>query len=129
MVAVCDSSREMSSAFACGDRVKQLSIVWQTVILTIAIEAVTCLLRFGFSLESTRDTANTVGRLTFGLRIHHGYIGVLLLPIAFAIERRWPRLSKLTLVLSLALIASDLIHHFIVLWPVTGSPQFDLFYR
>ena len=27
-----------------------------------------------------------------------------------------------------ALFASDLIHHFAVLWPVTGSPGFDLRY-
>jgi hypothetical protein len=26
------------------------------------------------------------------------------------------------------LLASDLVHHFVVLWLLTGSPQFDLFY-
>ncbi|MEY3460173.1 MAG: hypothetical protein RL215_3330, partial [Planctomycetota bacterium] len=26
------------------------------------------------------------------------------------------------------LLVSDLVHHFVVLWLLTGSPQFDLFY-
>jgi hypothetical protein len=26
------------------------------------------------------------------------------------------------------LIFSDLAHHFIVLWPITGSPEFDIIY-
>jgi hypothetical protein len=33
------------------------------------------------------------------------------------------------LVFGSALLFSDLAHHFLVLWPTTGSPQFDLFYR
>jgi len=30
--------------------------------------------------------------------------------------------------IGLALVLSDHIHHFIVLWYFVGSPQFDLFY-
>ena len=33
-----------------------------------------------------------------------------------------------TLLLGAALFLSDMVHHFLVLWPVTGSPQFDLVY-
>ena len=31
-------------------------------------------------------------------------------------------------IVGLALIKSDLIHHFLVLWPITGRHEFDLVY-
>ena len=99
-----------------------------TLIWTVIFEAVTCLLRFGLRLESTRDTVSTIGVLTFGLRIHHSYIGVALIPIAMLIERRWPQTARHVLMIGMALVLSDLIHHFIVLWYFVGHPQFDLFY-
>ncbi len=102
--------------------------LWPVIIWTILIEALTCVLRFGLALESTRDTASTIGRLTFGLRIHHSYIGVALLPVALLLERQHPRLAFHVLVIGLGLFFSDMIHHFAVLWLVTGSPQFDLVY-
>ena len=103
-------------------------------ILTITLEGFTCLLRFGLGMESTRDTASSVGRWTGGIRIHHGYIGIALLltarwcqtrrsrPVASVLQRR--RMQ----IVGWSLVASDLIHHFLVLWPITGSPHFDLVY-
>lgn len=90
-----------------------------------AIEAVTLLARFGLKLQSTRDTA-ALARLTFGYRIHHGYLGALLLLV-------WPALPSGRArwwagVLGIALLVSDLVHHFLVLWPLTGDPQFHLRY-
>lgn len=99
-----------------------------TVIWTMIFVAVTCLLRFGLRLESTRDTASTIGVLTFGLRIHHSYIGIALIPIAMLCERRWPQIARQVLLIGMGLVLSDLIHHFVVLWYFAGSPQFDLFY-
>ena len=101
-----------------------------TLLLTLLIESVTLLFRFGFGLEATRDTASSVGRLTFGLRIHHGYIGLLLLPVAAYLRSRFPFSPWPSRLLALggAMALSDFIHHFLVLWPVTGSPQFDLWY-
>ncbi len=100
---------------------------WQWVLwLTLVIEVVTCLLRFGGGLESTVDTA-FVAPLTLGWRIHHSYIGLLLALVA----RAWPRGHLLRCWgarLGWALLASDLVHHFLVLWPITGSPHFDLRY-
>lgn len=101
----------------------------RAAILTVAIEALTVFLRYGMGLESTRDTASTIGRLTLGLRIHHGYLGILLLLAAWIAWRRWPRLAPHLLVFGIALAASDAIHHFLVLWPIEGSPHFDLWYR
>lgn len=106
------------------------ALLW-TLALTALFEAVTVLFRFGFKLESTRDTARLVARWTRGIRIHHGYWGVPLALIGLAIlALAGPGTTAAVwlVVLGLALIKSDLIHHFLVLWPVTGSHGFDLVY-
>lgn len=102
-----------------------LACLW----LTVAIEVVTLILRFGFALESTRDTASTIGVLTFGIRIHHGYIGAVMIPLGLWQHRR-NRLSlgRWIYIIGVALFLSDMIHHFLVLWPITGSPHFHLVY-
>lgn len=96
--------------------------------LTVLFEAVTCLLRFGLRMESTRDTASTIGRFTCGLRIHHSYVGGVMMLLAAWLWSKYPRLSWWMLAIGLGLFFSDLIHHFFVLWPLVGSPQFDLTY-
>ena len=95
------------------------------IVLTVGIEAVTIALRFGLDMQATRDTG-LIGRFTFGLRIHHGYLGVILLLIVLFVHDRI--LQRMFLILGSSLVASDLIHHFLVLWPLTGSPEFDLRY-
>ena len=93
-------------------------------VLTLLIETVTLTLRFGLDLQSTRDTT-AVGRFTGGLRIHHGYVGVLLLLGSLVAPESWRAWLRR---IGGALIASDLVNHFLVLWPITGSPEFDLVY-
>jgi len=97
-------------------------VIFYSAVLTALIEGFTVLLRFGLHLEATRDTASTLGRLTGGMRIHHGYFGLLVILIAAAVLRRW------LVVVGIALVCSDLVHHFLVLWPIVGSPEFYLFY-
>jgi hypothetical protein len=92
--------------------------------LAVPIELITDLARFGLNLQATRDTG-VLAHLTFGLRIHHGYLGLLLCMLAWLRPGLW---RNLALVLGAALLTSDLAHHFAVLWPITGSPQFDLVY-
>lgn len=101
--------------------------LWKpTLAIAALLEAATAFLRFGLGLEATRDTASTVGRLTFGIRIHHGMIGLaLLLAAAVVNEETWKRRLA---VFGGALALSDLVHHFVILWAATGSPQFDLLY-
>jgi len=103
-------------------------VIIYAILLTVLIEGVTVFFRFGLEMESTRDTASTVGQFTGGIRIHHGYIGLLAVLIAAALLRRRPWAARWLLVIGLALVASDLVHHFLVLWPIVGSPQFDLVY-
>lgn len=95
------------------------------LILALVFEGLTCLFRFGLGMQSTRDT-RWLSSFTFGFRIHHGYVGVLLLLIASKVKS--DGLRKIFIAVGLCLAVSDLIHHFAVLWPITGSPEFHIRY-
>jgi hypothetical protein len=112
------------NAAGLGNRFRR-DIYWMLA-LTLLFEAVTCLFRFGLHLQSTRDTG-VLRHLTFGLRIHHGYIGLLLI-IAAPVLPKGGFLQTWCLRIGAALVLSDLVHHFLVLWPITGDPAFDLTY-
>ncbi|MEM9345556.1 MAG: hypothetical protein AAGB26_02950 [Planctomycetota bacterium] len=101
------------------------------IVLTVLFEAITVLFRFGFKLQATRDTAKYFARWTRGFRVHHGYWGVPLLALGVALlgTSIGPMMAAAWItILGLALIKSDLVHHFLVLWPITGSHDFDLVY-
>lgn len=101
------------------------------IALTLLFETVTVLFRFGFKVEATRDTAKYIARWTRGIRIHHGYWGVplLILGVALLATSMGPiQAAAWSVILGLALIKSDLMHHFLVLWPITGNHDFDLVY-
>jgi hypothetical protein len=91
------------------------------------MEVVTVGFRFGCGLESRRHT-RAIGLVTWGIRVHHGYLGLLVAAIAFCIPQGGAGWRNLLLMFAIGLVVSDLIHHFLVLWPITGSPQFDLRY-
>jgi hypothetical protein len=103
-----------------------MQVVLFGLVLALGIESVTVWLRFGLGLESTRDSAILSG-LTFGVRIHHGYLGLLLIVTALSMVRN-PGIRNAVLMIGIGLVASDVAHHLLVLWPITGSPQFDLLY-
>ncbi len=103
-------------------------IALHTILLTLVFEAVTIVFRFGLGCEATRDTASTIGALTYGVRIHHAYVGLLVLAVARGIRTRRPALWTWGLAIGMALVLSDLIHHFLVLWPILGDPMFHLVY-
>jgi hypothetical protein len=94
--------------------------------LTLIIELITIFLRFGLNMKTSNTTALIVGKFTFGIRIHHGYIGILL--IIMAVFFPTALVSNRLLITGMSLFLSDVIHHFLVLWPITGSPEFDLLY-
>jgi hypothetical protein len=94
--------------------------------LTFAIEFVTVVLRFGFFLESNVHTC-WLARFTRGLRVHHSYVGVLLLAASPLLGPASIGGTALFLA-GAALALSDLMHHFLVLWPITGSPEFHVWY-
>lgn len=110
-------------------RSRQHSGFWiSAATATLLFELPTLIARFGFGLASTRSTAAWVAPLTFGFRIHHGYIGVAAVLFALCLPAKRRRVIYWCAVIGLGLIFSDLLHHFLVLWPLTGSPQFDLVY-
>jgi hypothetical protein len=94
--------------------------------LTLIIELITIFLRFGLNMKTSIKTAEVVGKWTFGIRVHHGYIGILLIIMAMFFPT--PFVSEWLLITGTSLFFSDIVHHFLVLWPITGSPEFDLFY-
>ena|ERR1051325_10297680 len=102
--------------------------IWKVLayglLLAIVFEAITMGLRFGLNLQSTRDTA-AIGTFTLGLRVHHGYIGFFLLPLAWCFPLG---IRHALWIVGIALIVSDLAHHFLILGPLYGDPQFDLVY-
>jgi hypothetical protein len=97
------------------------------LLLTAAIEALTCLLRFGFKLRTVKHT-RWFARWTRGVRVHHGYVGALMAAggtLWLSGPSPW---RTWILYVGAALLLSDLIHHFGVLWPLFGSHEFDFLY-
>ena len=103
------------------------TLTW-CVALTAVIELLCIILRFGFGAESTTATASTIGVLTLGIRIHHGYLAAPLIPLGLAWNRGTKSIGWFLFMIGVSLLLSDLIHHFLVLWPITGSPHFDFTY-
>ena len=97
------------------------------IALALAIEAITCVLRFGFGLEAENET-RWIARYLFQYRIHHGYFGALMLLATPALPRggAW---RNLVIVVGTGLLTSDILHHLAVLWPITGSPEFHIRYQ
>ncbi len=105
---------------------------WQffrpVIIFTILFEIVTIFFRFGLKLESTRDTASTIGVLSRGIRVHHGYTGLVIILLAMLVFKNG-RKHRWLMIYGASLVLSDLVHHFLVLWPLVGSPEFDFTYQ
>jgi len=109
--------------------VPQLRFRWilMAIGLTLLFETLTLVLRVGGGMESRVATAG-LATFTFGLRIHHGYIGLAMLA-GFPLIRRWaPAHADRWSATGLALILSDAIHHIGALWVLNGAPGFDLTY-
>jgi len=95
--------------------------------LTIAFEAVTLALRLGMGMESHVATAG-LAAFTMGLRFHHGYLGLLALVAAAWARRKHPEHAERLSAVGVGLVLSDAVHHFVVLWALTGAPSFDFAY-
>ncbi len=95
------------------------------LLLSIIIEIITILFRFGLGLESNNNTS-FLSKFTFGYRIHHGYIGLLfILTSPIFSSGFW---KNIFLIAGSGLFISDIAHHFIVLWIIKGSPEFYIKY-
>ncbi|MEM9365076.1 MAG: hypothetical protein AAGD07_03700 [Planctomycetota bacterium] len=123
------TSKEVMTSEEAPERVVTGQTMLAALVATLLLEVITLVARYGLRLDSTRDTASTIGRLTFGLRIHHGYVGAALLLAAYGLSQTHPRGSRLVFIAGASLLASDAVHHFLILWPIEGTPQFDLWYH
>ncbi len=114
----------MGKFFGILSRVEMLIVL--SIGLTILIEILTIILRFVWGYRSAENTL-FIAKLTGGIRIHHLYLGLFL--FGFVLVPNLPIFFEdLFIVMGAGLVFSDLIHHFLVLWPLTGSPEFDLTY-
>ena len=106
-----------------SSRSPRQALLWG-LLLAVLIEAFTCVLRFGLGLQSAQD-APWVAYITFGYRVHHGFVGVALIAVA----PMWPRpaFRNVLIAVGVGLALSDLMHH-TLLWLLTGSAGFDLVY-
>jgi len=99
------------------------------LILTVVIELITLIGRFCLNLQSTRDTA-FLSKYTFGIRIHHAYLGALLCIAAYCFRASLgARLREYAYIVGLSMFFSDIIHHFVFLWLIVGDPEFHLTYK
>ena len=103
-------------------------IVLWTLTLTYLFELLTLVCRFGMGWEWEGVSAENVGRLTRGIRIHHGFVGLVVALACGVLRGLLPGFWELGVAVGLALVFSDLIHHFCVLWPLVGHHQFHLVY-
>lgn len=100
--------------------------VFWALIIALSLEIITSISRFWLHIVSTRDTA-FLAEYTFNIRIHHGYIGLIMLFVAYLNAKR--PFSDLFYRIGGGLFLSDIVHHFLVLWLINGSPEFDLIYH
>jgi hypothetical protein len=99
-----------------------------SMVIALLLEGVTLLLRFGFGFQATRDTRDCLSGITLGVRIHHAYIGAVMTLLGYRFLRSRPRLRDRVLAVGIALMVSDIIHHFVFLWLIVGDPEFHLTY-
>ena len=85
--------------------------------VTVLVEIVTVAIRFGMGVGAAEFSATQPPLL---LKIHHAFWGVFLL-LAVPMVWRWPRASGIVLGLAFGLIASDLLHHLVVLPLYVGN--------
>ncbi len=110
---------------ACHYKDVTLKLFNKILILTLLIELITVFFRFGLKMKAGESTSALAG-ITFGLRIHHGYIGLLIMIAASFLNDKY---KTYAFIIGTAMFLSDVIHHFIVLKLITGSPEFDIFYK
>lgn len=81
-------------------------MIIEIIFLTIVFEIIIILGRLYFSSAKEIYKNN---KFKYKIRIHHGYIGLIFILIFFLTP------IKILLILGIPLLASDFIHHFIVL--------------
>jgi hypothetical protein len=87
-----------------------------TALFTLVGEGLTLAMRFGGGMTATEFNEHA----PFLLQIHHLFWGVPLLAAAW-LTRRWKAVAATLAALAVACVASDVLHHFLVLPIVAGN--------
>lgn len=83
--------------------------LYAIILLSILFELATAVLRLVFRLRSAQ------WQQSLGLpRIHHGYVGIVLLLVSYGVYEV-PEIGIVLWIVGWALIISDLVHHYVVL--------------
>ncbi|MAE49638.1 hypothetical protein CMI48_02305 [Candidatus Pacearchaeota archaeon] len=95
------------------------------LIIAFFIEAITIFGRFFFKLSSKRIYIKLIKRFEFKffIHFHHLFFGLILSLVSFHYG------FVFLFNLGFAMVLSDLVHHFVVLWIIIGNPEFHLIYK
>lgn len=95
------------------------------ILLAISLELLTVFVRFKFKIK-TKDVLIKIMKhfdLKKIVHFHHGFVGIIIFVIAYFYGLFfWADIG-------FGILISDAIHHFLVLWPIMGSPEFHVLYR
>jgi len=94
-------------------------------LLAVSIELLTVFVRFKFKLRTKDVLVKIMHHYNWKkvVHFHHGFVGIIIILVAmglgygFGINIGW------------GVLISDVIHHFLVLWPIMGSPEFHVLYK
>ena len=97
------------------------------IILVVAffIEIITLFGRFFFRLSSKEIYTSLIKKfgLKFFVHFHHSFFGLVFSLVSFHYGLVfWFNFG-------LAMVLSDLFHHFIILWSIIGNPEFHIIYK
>jgi len=99
-------------------RLEPRAVLVRGAVLTVLMEGVTLLVRFGLGLSAAEYIERSDPPLL--LQIHHLFWAVPLLAVA-ALRRFRGRAAQWLLAAALACVASDLLHHLVFLPLLTGE--------
>ncbi len=98
---------------------------WFIIITAVIIEIITIIGRFKFNI-STKELWTSLMKhynRRHWVHMHHVFLGLIIVAISLIVK------NNLALNLGIGIILSDAIHHFVVLWPLIGSPEFHVIYK
>ena len=95
------------------------------VVFIIAIELFTIIVRYGFKISAKVSYEKILRKLGFKkmFHIHHMYFGIII--AVYSYMNNFPAWYNL----GIALIITDLFHHFVVLRLVEGDSEFRFIHR
>ncbi|MEK6846875.1 MAG: hypothetical protein AABY16_01775 [Nanoarchaeota archaeon] len=98
---------------------------WLIIITAVIVEIITIVGRFKFNISTKNFWVSVMRHFNkkHWVHVHHIFLGLIISALALILE------SNLALNLGIGIALSDAVHHFLVLWPLVGSPEFHIMYK